>query len=270
MTCSASRSATVQPSCDDGPRNLHVREVDAAAALASRRAGLESALNEIGGAFGAGGISAGEGSAAELMELAPPGIDELFGLISVFEARADYPLIVVDTAPTGHALRLLEMPDVAREWVQAILRVLLKYRTLVKPGQLAADLVELSKSIRELRARLREPRETRFVVVTRAAAIPRIETARLVRQLHRLHLAVPAVVVNALTLASGRCARCRATRAAEQRELVALTRHLPRQRAVRYHPDPAGGTAASRTGCARSLGALMDASPVKPVRAAIT
>jgi len=210
----------------DGPRNLHVREVDAAAALASRRAGLESALNEIGGAFGAGGISAGEGSAAELIELAPPGIDELFGLISVFEARADYPLIVVDTAPTGHALRLLEMPDVAREWVQAILRVLLKYRTLVKPGRLAADLVELSKSIRELRARLREPGETRFVVVTRAAAIPRIETARLVRQLHRLHLAVPAVVVNALTLASGRCVRCRATRAAEQRELVALTRHL--------------------------------------------
>ena len=210
----------------DGPRNLHVREVDAAAALASRRAGLESALNEIGGAFGGGGISAG-GSAAELMELAPPGIDELFGLISVFEGRADYPLIVVDTAPTGHALRLLEMPDVAREWVQAILGVLLKYRTLVKPGQLAADLVALSKSIRELRALLREPSETRFVVVTRAAAIPRIETGRLVRQLRRLHLAVPAVIVNALTLAPGRCARCRATHAAEQRELAALTRHLP-------------------------------------------
>ena len=29
-----------------------------------------------------------------------------------------YDLIVVDTAPTGHALRLMEMPDVAREWVQ--------------------------------------------------------------------------------------------------------------------------------------------------------
>ena len=210
-----------------GPPNLYAREVDAAAALASRRADLESALNEIGGAFGADGITVGDGGAAELMELAPPGIDELFGLISVFEGRAGYPLIVVDTAPTGHALRLLEMPDVAREWVQAILRVLLKYRTLVKPGQLAADLVQLSKSIRELRALLREPQEAGFVVVTRAAAIPRLETMRLVGQLRRLHLAVPAVIINALTLAPGRCARCRATRDAEQRELVALARKLP-------------------------------------------
>ena len=188
----------------------------------------------------------------DLLDLAPPGIDELFGLISVFEGRADYPLIVVDTAPTGHALRLLEMPDVAREWVQAILRVLLKYRTLVKPGQLAADLVELSKSIRELRARLREPGETRFVVVTRAAALPRIETARLVRRLRRLHLAVPAVIVNALTLAPGRCARCRATHAAEQRELVVLTRQLPgRARCVIIQtplaaPPPRGPAALDR------------------------
>ena len=43
-------------------------------------------------------------------------------------------LIVVDTAPTGHALRLLEMPDAARDWVQVLLRMLLKYRSLVRPG----------------------------------------------------------------------------------------------------------------------------------------
>ena len=61
-----------------------------------------------------------------------------------------YTMVVVDTAPTGHALRLLEMPDAAREWMQVLLRVLLKYRSLVRPGQLAAELVELSKSIREL------------------------------------------------------------------------------------------------------------------------
>src|SRR5439155_26545469 len=36
-----------------GPRNLRVRELDAAAALASRRTGLEAALNEIGAVLGA-------------------------------------------------------------------------------------------------------------------------------------------------------------------------------------------------------------------------
>jgi arsenite-transporting ATPase len=213
-----------------GPGNLHVRELDAAAALASRRAGLEAALTEIGAAIGAGdaGFQVGGRGAAELMNLAPPGIDELFGLVSVLEARHRFPLIVMDTAPTGHALRLLEMPDAAREWVQALLRVLLKYRSVVRPGQLAAELVELSKSIRSLQELLRSPRDTRFIVVTRAAAVPRLETERLLARLHRLQLAVPAVIVNAMTLAPGRCPVCRATAAAERREL-ALLKHRPKR-----------------------------------------
>ena len=94
-------------------------------------------------------------------------------------ASAAYDLIVIDTAPTGHALRLLEMPDAAREWVQVLLRVLLKYRTLVRPGQLAGELVKLSKSIRALQALLRDPDEARFIVVTRAAAVPRAGNRRL-------------------------------------------------------------------------------------------
>jgi len=208
-----------------GPRNLHVRELDATAALRSRRTGLEAALNEIADAFGAeAGIAAGGRGAAELMELAPPGIDELFGLVSVVEAREQYPLIVMDAAPTGHALRLLEMPDAAREWVQVLLRVLLKYRSLVRPGRLASELVDLSKSIRGLRTLLRDPRETRFVVVTRAAAVPRLETERLLVRLRRLQLATPAMIVNAMTLSPGPCPLCRATAAAERRELTLLTR----------------------------------------------
>ena len=221
-----------------GPSNLHVRELDAAAALASRRAGLEAALNEIGTAFGAAdsGFAAG-GRATELMELAPPGIDELFGLVSVVEARDRFPLIVMDTAPTGHALRLLEMPDAARDWVQLLLRLLLKYRSLVRPGQLASELVDLSRSIRGLQELLRNPRDARFVVVTRAAAVPRLETQRLVVRLRRLRLAAPAVVVNAMTLAPGRCPLCRATAAAERRELGLLTRRtLPEQRPRRGSP----------------------------------
>ena len=122
------------------------------------------------------------------------------------------------------------MPDAAREWVQALLRMLLKYRSLVRPGDLAAELVSLSKSIRELQDLLRRPRNTRFIVVTRAAAAPRIETERLLARLRRLALAAPAIVVNAMTLAPGGCPICRSTAAAERRELGRLTRRRPRAR----------------------------------------
>ena len=214
-----------------GPANLVVRELDAARALAGRRAQFEGALDEIAASIGIEAAGAAIG-ASELMKLAPPGIDELFGILSVVDARATYDVIVVDTAPTGHALRLLEMPEAAREWMQVLLRVLLKYRSLVRPGQLAAELIEVSKSIRELIALLRDETTTRFIPVTRAAELPRRETARLLARLRRLHLAAPAVVVNARTLAPGRCARCRAVAAAERRELASLRRVCGRRCAI--------------------------------------
>jgi anion-transporting ArsA/GET3 family ATPase len=124
------------------------------------------------------------------------------------------------------------MPDAARDWMQVLLRVLLKYKTLVRPGQLAAELVELSKSIRALQALLRDPAQTHFIVVTRAAEVPRRETVRLLAQLRRLRLATPALVVNALTIAPGRCRWCRATAAAERRELDALRRVCARRCAM--------------------------------------
>jgi arsenite-transporting ATPase len=205
------------------PGNLNVRELDAARALTGRRAQLEVALDEIASAVGVGGAGAPI-SASGLIDLAPPGIDELFGILSVVDARPVYDVIVVDTAPTGHALRLLEMPDAAREWIQVLLRVLLKYRTLVRPGKLAEELVEVSKAIRELIALLGDAKTTKFIVVTRAAELPRRETGRLLKRLRRLHLSAPAIVVNARTMAPGHCARCRAVAAAERRELVSLRR----------------------------------------------
>jgi arsenite-transporting ATPase len=217
-------------------RNLRVRELDAAAALAARRADLEAALHEIVAAFGVDSeASAGRG-VSELMDLAPPGVDELLGVLSLSASAAreslgssdDSDLIVLDTAPTGHALRLLEMPAAAREWVRVLMRVLLKYRALVRPGQLGAELLELSKSIGRLQELLHDPAATRFIVVTRAAEVPRLETDRLIARLRRLHLAAPAIVVNALTLAPGTCARCRATAAAERAELAVIRRRCRR------------------------------------------
>ena len=114
--------------------------------------------------------------------------------------------MVVDTAPTGHALRLLEMPELALAWDHYLLSLLLKYREAVSLGDLAAELVELSRSLKRLEALLRDPARARFVAVTRAAELPRRETVRLLRSLKTLEIAVPAVVLNALPPAE--CARC--------------------------------------------------------------
>ena len=71
------------------PKNLHVRELDAPAVLAARRTDLEAALNEIAEAVGADRSAIGGGrGVSELMDLAPPGVDELFGILEVADLLA--------------------------------------------------------------------------------------------------------------------------------------------------------------------------------------
>jgi arsenite-transporting ATPase len=164
----------------------------------------------------------------DLIALAPPGLDELFAIVAVTaalvsddaEERAD--VVVLDTAPTGHALRLLALPDAARQWVQALLAVLLKYREVARLGKLAEELVQMSKQLRELEALLRDPARTAFIAVTRAARLPGRETERLLAELQRLHIPVAGVLVNAVTPPG--CARCRRAAAREAAEMPALAR----------------------------------------------
>jgi anion-transporting ArsA/GET3 family ATPase len=79
-------------------------------------------------------------------------------------------------------------------------------------GEFAEILLRLSQGIGGLRELLTRPGEAAFVVVTRAAALPRLETARLLTRLARLRIHVPALVVNAV--GRGACRRCvRAARA---------------------------------------------------------
>jgi arsenite-transporting ATPase len=196
-----------------GPTNLYACELDAARAFREKRRAIEAALEQLGS------LDAG---IRHLLELTPPGVDELFGMMALLDVHAGYHVTVVDTAPTGHALRLLALPEAAQEWVRVLMRLLLKYRDLIRPGSLGAELLDASRLIRRLQEAVRDPRSSRFLVVTRAARLPRAETVRLLSSLRQLKLAPGAVVFNARTLAPGRCPRCRAIAGAERRQIAAL------------------------------------------------
>jgi arsenite-transporting ATPase len=178
------------------PSGLRARELDATATFAAWRGRHQ---DELGSALGSLG---GDKAVERLLEIAPPGLDELVALSTILEAVLEEggpDVVVVDTAPTGHALRLLEAPELALEWDRALLAILLKYREAVGLGRLAAELVELSKSLKRLIALLQDPARARFVAVTRAAELPRRETVRLLAELRRLSIEVPAVIVNAVS-----------------------------------------------------------------------
>jgi arsenite-transporting ATPase len=214
---------------------LRVRELDADRAFARTRERYQRTVEETFDSLLRGSrfdVAYDREALRGLMDLAPPGMDELFAILSVIEALLEreppIDLVVLDTAPTGHALRLLEMPAAALGWVHALLAILLKYRDVVGLGDVAADLVATARRLRELIALLTDPARARVVVVTRAAELPQRETERLLERLRRLRMAVPAVVVNAVTPPG--CRRCERARRHERRWRARLGGGMPRRR----------------------------------------
>jgi arsenite/tail-anchored protein-transporting ATPase len=202
------------------PRNLWLRELDAKAAFERERERYRGAIDDVFSALFRGSMDASFDHAVlrDLLDLAPPGLDELFALVTISSAlsrrdgneigrsslRADR--VVVDTAPTGHTLRLLALPETALAWVHAIMRIILKYRRVIGLGQLAEDLTRLASDLRQLSLLLHDRERASFVVVTRPAELPRVETERLLRRLRSLSVPASALIVNSVTQPS--CRRC--------------------------------------------------------------
>jgi arsenite-transporting ATPase len=136
----------------------------------------------------------------KLIEIAPPGADELFAIDRLAELIADpsQEAIVVDTAPTGHFLRLLDLPQTAGEWVREFMRILLRYREIVPAGSLGEELLRASRALHSVDAALRSD-DARVLVVTRPERIVIAESKRLIADVERRGIRVGGVIANYVT-----------------------------------------------------------------------
>ena len=121
----------------------------------------------------------------------------------VLDPSPDHDVLIVDTAPLGHALRMLSMPLALGEWLDA----LAKRRSDVvsdndgTPGAAEADPIVQSLRQRALRVksfhdRLTDASTTGFALVLTPERLPVEETKRAVEALAQLRVEVPVVVVN--------------------------------------------------------------------------
>jgi arsenite/tail-anchored protein-transporting ATPase len=155
----------------------------------------------------------------QILEIAPPGADELFAIVRLSDLAEEKGLdgIIVDTAPTGHFLRLLELPRAAREWVQEFMRIMLRYRELIASGSLGEDLVRASKALKILDETLCSERSA-VVVVTRPERIVVAESKRLIEELRSRGIPIGGIIGNYLTPAND----CPCDAAMRAHELAAL------------------------------------------------
>jgi arsenite/tail-anchored protein-transporting ATPase len=179
---------------------LVARQIDASAAFARWRAQYESRVDSAFDALMGPGLDAAHDRAIarQLLALAPPGIDELYALVWLGDALADgqYERIVIDPAPTGHLVRLLEMPALALDWSHRLLRLMLKYRELAGGNEVSADLLAFARRTRAVGALLLDESRAGVVVVALDEPIVRLEAARVIDRVRGLGSHVPGVIWN--------------------------------------------------------------------------
>jgi arsenite-transporting ATPase len=177
--------------------------------------GLGRMLGGDGGPLGGDGPFGGgdpDGSAGDPLSGPMPGADEAAAMQLLLRYLDDdrFERVVVDTAPTGHTLRLLELPDLMDSMVGRLLSFrerlsgMMDSMTGMFGGDQAGvdsergleDLRELSARVERLRDALRDPDRTDFRVVMVPEEMSVVETERLVDRLRGFGVPVGTVVVN--------------------------------------------------------------------------
>ena len=162
---------------------LHVWQMDATAAFQDLRERYRDRIDSIFDSLLGQSVDIAHDRTIvrDLLALAPPGIDELYALASLGEALADatYDRIIVDPAPTGHLLRLLQLPSVAIDWSHRLMRLIMKYREIAGVTEAAADLVIFSRRTRALDSLLHDETRAGVLLVSLAEPSVRTETERL-------------------------------------------------------------------------------------------
>ncbi len=146
-----------------------------------------------------------------LLDLSPPGLDEVMALTRVMELMAEerFDLLILDSAPTGHLLRLLELPEVIDKWLKVIFELLLKYKHLFRMPKLSRRLIEISRNLKRLRIMLRDPAGAALYAVSIPTEMAFEETRDLIAACKRMGISVPVLFLNQATPPS-QCSLCSA------------------------------------------------------------
>ena len=147
----------------------------------------------------------------QVLDLSPPGLDEIMALLRAIEFREQgrYDFFVLDSAPTGHLLRLLELPELIDLWLKTFFRLLLKYRLTLRLLGLSRKFIKISRQLKVLRSLWRDPARTGLYAVSILTEMAFQETSDLLAVCGRLEMSVPVLFLNLATPARD-CPLCAA------------------------------------------------------------
>ncbi|MEE9323565.1 MAG: TRC40/GET3/ArsA family transport-energizing ATPase [Candidatus Aenigmarchaeota archaeon] len=163
-----------------------------------------------------------------------PGIDEMaaFDKFLQYMQSNDYDVIVFDTAPTGHTLRFLSLPDVLDSWIGKMISIRLKFSGIIntfrkilpfgeaKEGdenKLGTEqLDEIKERIEKARNILSNKEKTHFNLILIPEAMSIYESGRSLEILKEYNIPVETIIVNQLIPENKKCPFCTEKRKLQQ------------------------------------------------------
>ena len=162
----------------------------------------------------------------QTMEGTFPGIDEANNLkyISNLLDNKDYDIVVFDTAPTGHTLKLLEMPLIIGKSMEKIMELKLQFSPVIdsvggvlgpeidqKLNKFFTKMNELKDHMQKISDRFKDAEKTTFIAVCIPEFLSVYETERLVESLFKENIDIRNVVVNQVLMCDNpdKCKMCK-------------------------------------------------------------
>ena len=170
-----------------------------------------------------------------VLSLPIPGLDEVMGLKTITDLIEEgrFDKVVVDTAPTGHALRLLTLPGTLDEWIRVMAKMRWKYRYVLttlggayKPDEGDDFLVEMKRTVARIRSLFKDLKRCEFIVVTIPEYMAVREAEKMIAELNKYGITIKQLVVNNVVPLNDHCEFCKEKREGEEEYINYLRKQM--------------------------------------------